>query len=128
MKNTEVLMLNLLFYQQKRTVHLRIAILLVAIICVGGTLNSMAVKNNECKMPVLGVSPYITDTHVGVRDEYGINYPLLVDRFKFGVQVYSIGDFLVLISFSLLFTNSAYLAAYNIEIWKLRERLRKVYK
>lgn len=124
----EELLRSLTKCESKLIMHLYITVILFIILGAGAILNNLAVESNGCKMPVLGVSPYSTDTHFGVRDASGIAYPLLVDRFKIGTWVYSIGDFLILGAFSLLIVNSIYVFIYNINSVKLGKYLRNIYK
>lgn len=124
----EELLVSLTKCESKLITHLYLTVILFIVLGTGGIFNNLAVEGNGCKMPVLGVSPYSTDTHFGVRDASGIKYPLLVDRFKIGTWVYSIGDFLILGAFSLLVVNSIFVFLYNINSMKLGKYLRNIYK
>ena len=69
---------------------------------IGGVLNSEALLRNGGKMPVLTNSQYSTTTHFSYQDKDEVERWYLTDRIKIGNYVLSIGDFLTIISGTLL--------------------------
>jgi hypothetical protein len=92
-----------------------------SLILVGITFNQTAIANNGNKMPVLSPNVYETETHFTHQNPEEISHYFLTDIFHIGKNVYSIGDFFLLIGLPLYIIFSVFLLYYYSETRK-RER------
>jgi len=118
--------------QRRVIVLLFISLFLICLILLGGQMNSLAISENNNKMPVLSQVKYSTQTHFSYSDPSEINYSLLSDRFSIGKWIYSLGDllmfgfFFIFVCVSFLITlNFYFLAKYESIKFKKREKLIK---
>ena len=91
--------------------------ILFNLLMTGIVLNTEALLKNGGKMPVLTDSFFATNTHFSYQDKDEVEIWILTDIIKWGNNVWSIGDFILVISITLLTIYGGYSA-----IQEIRER------
>lgn len=104
--------------QEKVMIYLGILVLSFIIMLMGLTMNSVVIKENGCKMPVLSRYIYETETHFSYLDHSNIKHYYLSDIFKIGKGIWGIGDFFLIGGFG-LFVISVFMIIKNIKFTKI---------
>lgn len=81
--------------KSRRNTVLLILILSILISFMGALFNTIAVQNNNCKMPVYTENIIHADSHFSFTDISQVKAFYLTDIFHIGYYFFSIGDFLM---------------------------------
>ncbi|MCK9370196.1 DUF5317 domain-containing protein [Candidatus Dojkabacteria bacterium] len=88
-----------------------LAVVSIFVICLfGGLMNGLAILENDCKMPVLALAEYTTDTHQGFTNKSTVNFYYLTDIIPIQHYMVSIGDIFLISSILLLFLLIGYVS------------------
>jgi len=75
--------------------------LFTVITLIGGVMNFLVYKNNDCKMPVLNINTDHSEHHMTFFNNSEVQYPYLTDRHPLFNYYFSLGD--IIMSISILF-------------------------
>ena len=92
-------------------------------IFIGALFNQEALLKNGGKMPVLSDYQYSTSTHFSYQDKDDVELWYFTDWIKWERYIWSLGDFMMVISITWLFIFAIYSIIQGVKEW--REKLKK---
>lgn len=93
---------------------------LLIIMMVGGSMNFLAITENQGRMPFLAEFNYESKSHFSYQVKEEVNYWFFTDIIKISYSYWSIGDFIMILSVVGMFVNS-YLMVNSK--WKVFKRM-----